>query len=253
MEWCRRHGGIRFRLYYEMATTDDVREWYHEGIVLNHEERGTVGYRPKCDHSAAPEVAFPLGEGRMFYEIVHPFTVEAFEAYSYIMSAMGVYLPLAGGVNHCRLIAGTDWPSLHAYLVAIDLPPNEYKPDGFIAAVEAIRTNSGVQVFRNLRKDRMHDQIDCSPADLASGVDWSTVYGWEEKLGSKRVLVDIAFALGVAEGDRTYWYELDESSAEWKNLQKAARQGVLRLRAAADQALAAATSAHARLDKLHEV
>lgn len=160
-----------------MAETDQVRKWYHDGVVLNHHQRGTAGYTPRCDHSNRPTVAFPWHAGGTFAEIVHPLCVEAFGAYAAVMDHHGETLPSGGGINSCRNIANSAWPSLHAYLVAIDLPPNSRKSDAFIRSVEAIRTNSGARVFRNLPGDRMHDQIDCSPADLATGIDWTTVAG----------------------------------------------------------------------------
>lgn len=165
-----------------MATTDQVRRWYHEP-VLNHSARGKAGFVPKCNHNPrsaggpAEYVEFPAANGRVYREPVHWRTKEAFEAYAAVMRRHKVYLPSGGGVNACRNIAGTNWPSLHAYLVAIDLPPNDYKPDSFLKAIHNIRTKSGARVFRTLVNDRMHDQIDCSPEDLASGIDWDTVDG----------------------------------------------------------------------------
>jgi hypothetical protein len=159
-----------------MAATDTVREWYHEGVVLNHSQRGTDGYRPRCNHDH-PTVPIPKDGGGFYNEPVHPLTFEAWTAYAAVMDTYGESITNAGGVNNCRNIADTNWPSLHAYLCALDNPPNSRKSDAFIAAIERIRTNSGAQVFRNLRGDRMHDQIDCSPAALGTGIDWSTVDG----------------------------------------------------------------------------
>ena len=158
-----------------MSSTEQVRKWYHEGVVLNHANRGTPGFEPRCNHNH-PTVAFPRSGG-VFNEPVNPLCHEAFEAYAAVMRRMNVNMPGAGGVNHCRNIGTTDWPSLHAYLCAIDLPPNSFKSATFLAAILAIRTNSGARVFRNLSGDRMHDQIDCSPTALATGIDWSTVIG----------------------------------------------------------------------------
>ncbi len=156
-----------------MSSTEQIRKWYHQGVVLNHADRGKPGYEPRCNHNH-PTVAFPRSGG-VFNEPVNPLCKEAFEAYASVMRDMGVNMPGAGGVNSCRNIANTNTPSLHAYLCAVDLPPNSFKPTSFIVAIEDIRTNSGAQVFRNLSGDRMHDQINCSPTALATGVDWSTV------------------------------------------------------------------------------
>jgi len=159
----------------DMASSEDIRKWYHEDVVLNHADRGNPGYEPVCNHNY-PTVAFPRSGG-VFNEPVHPLCFEAFEAYTTVMRHLGVDMPGAGGVNSCRNIGTSDNPSLHSYLCAVDLPPNSFKPAEFLAAIKTIRTNSGAQVFRTLRGDRMHDQINCSPTGLATGIDWSTVAG----------------------------------------------------------------------------
>lgn len=159
-----------------MASTEQIRKWFHSGVVLNHADRGTSGYHPHCDHDH-PKVAFPRAGGGVFNEPVHPLTFEAFTAYVAVMRHHGETMPGAGGVDQCRNIGTGNWPSLHAYICAVDLPPNSRKSAAFITSIKAIRTNSDAQVFRNLSGDRMHDQINCSPADLATGVDWTTVIG----------------------------------------------------------------------------
>ncbi len=155
-----------------MASTDQVRGWYSE-TVTNHHRRGSPGYWPNCDWSDAVAVRFPNQSGGHYTEPVHPATAEAWRVYVRLMEHHGVEMSSAGGVNQCRNIAGSDWPSLHAYLVACDLPPNSYKPSAFIHDVERVRTNSGAQVFLNgaFFNDRMHDQINCSQSDLATGID----------------------------------------------------------------------------------
>ncbi len=159
-----------------MATTDQIRKWYHNGVVLNHSQRGTGGYTPRCNHDH-PKVAFPNSVGGVYNEPVHPLTVEAWEAYIMVMNHHGETMPPNGGVNFCRNIGDSDWPSLHAYLCAVDLPPNSRKSAAFIGDMGRIRTNNGAFVFRNLAGDRMHDQINCSPADLTTRIDPTTVIG----------------------------------------------------------------------------
>ena len=159
-----------------MSTTEQIRKWYHEGVVLNHADRGKPGYHPHCDHDH-PKVGFPNEGGGVFLEPVHPDTFEAFTAYVAVMRHHGETMPGSGGVNSCRNIGDGNNPSLHAYLCAVDLPPNSRKSVGFLVSVKAIRTKSGVVVFKNLRGDRMHDQINCSPTALKSGIDWTTVVG----------------------------------------------------------------------------
>lgn len=161
-----------------MATSEQIRIWYHQDVVLNHSKRGSPGYIPICNHNH-PRVGFPKQGGGVYSEPVHPWTQEAWQAYITVMIHHGETMPGDGGVNQCRNIADTNWPSLHSYLCAVDLPPNRRKSKAFIRDIEKIRTNNGAQVFRNLVGDRMHDQINCSPADLATGIDWNTVVGAE--------------------------------------------------------------------------
>lgn len=163
-----------------MTDTDQIREWYYRGVVLNHADRGTPGYEPECNHDH-PTLGFPQEGGGHYFEPVHPLTYEAFQAYVTVMRYWGETMPGAGGVNQCRNIGTGDWPSTHAYIVSVDLPPDERKSAKFVTAIARIRTNSGTQVFRTLTSDRMHDQIDCSPADLATGIDLATVAGITEQ------------------------------------------------------------------------
>lgn len=162
-----------------MATTDQVRGWYSEWVT-NHADRGKPGFKPRCQTIPSVVVDFPRLGGGVWRLPVHARCAEAFDAYAHLMRHHGVAMAPAGGVHNCRNIAGTNMPSLHAYGVCIDLPPNDYKPAPFQRDVLAVRTKSGVRVWRNLAdaNDRMHDQIDCSPADLASGIDWTTVAGY---------------------------------------------------------------------------
>lgn len=162
-----------------MASAEQKRIWYPQ-IVTNHRDRGKKGFKPRCDVSKAVLARFPKTETDDWMLYVHPATAEAWEAYVFLMRRYKLVVPNAGGTHSCRNIGTTNWPSLHAYAVALDLPPNNYKPAKFQSAVLRIRTNSGKVVFKNLASinDRMHDEIDCSPADLAKGIDWTTVEGY---------------------------------------------------------------------------
>lgn len=95
------------------------------------------------------------------------------------------------GAYNCRVITGGSNYSLHAYGIAIDInwQANPYghrlitdMPPLLQASIKAIRTNSGVQVWGwggdySGNKDAMHDEIVCSPADIASGINPRTVPG----------------------------------------------------------------------------
>jgi hypothetical protein len=99
------------------------------------------------------------------------------------------------GAYNCRSnTSGTGW-SMHAYGVAVDInwQSNPYSRvlrtdmlrngDGKMPhRICMIRTNNGRQVwnwggFWTGNKDAMHFEIVCTPADLRTGINWSTVYG----------------------------------------------------------------------------
>ena len=105
-----------------MTDSEQIREWYHEGVVLNHADRGMAGYEPVCNHHH-PTVPFPREGGGFFNEPVHPLTGSAWQAYVTGMAHHGETMSSAGGVNHCRNIGTSNDPSLHAYLCACDCLP----------------------------------------------------------------------------------------------------------------------------------
>lgn len=95
------------------------------------------------------------------------------------------------GAYNCRRITGGSGSSLHSHGIAIDVNwnTNPYRKDNvlvtdmpraMVKAILAIRTGNGQEVWGwggNYRtvKDAMHYEIVCTPADLATGIDWSTV------------------------------------------------------------------------------
>lgn len=93
------------------------------------------------------------------------------------------------GAYVCRTTA-TGAISLHAYGIAIDINwllnpyggSRHHIPTALATAICRIRTNNGAQVwnwggFWDGTRDWMHFEIVCSPRDLASGINWSTVPG----------------------------------------------------------------------------
>lgn len=103
------------------------------------------------------------------------------------------------GSYACRDVRDGDARSLHAYRLAIDIDPPANSRQGHntkmdwsecrltieqVRAVEAIRTRSNAQVFRNghifKNPDPMHFQIACTKADIDAGINWSTVAGFED-------------------------------------------------------------------------
>ena len=106
------------------------------------------------------------------------------------------------GSYACRNVRDSAYASLHAYRLAVDVDPalNGRKRYGTtrrkwwewskitrlqVNAVTAIRTRNGKRVFTHggtfRSQDPMHFQIACTPADIRSGIDWSTVKGHASK------------------------------------------------------------------------
>lgn len=128
-------------------------------------------------------------------------TVEANRALDQCFRAHGVTMrPGVCGSYNCRLITGGSGYSLHAYAIADDLnwDTNPYSttkyvtdfPAELVQDIRAIRTLGGAQVWVSGADfdnngvlgdhgpfDAMHFQIACTPAQLAAGIDWSTVAG----------------------------------------------------------------------------
>lgn len=122
--------------------------------------------------------------------------VPAVKALNQVLTAYKYYTRYADtGAYNCRRTASGSW-SLHAYSIAMDInwqtnPYSRYlRTDMFKYGdgrmphrICAIRTNNGKQIwnwggFWSGSKDAMHYEIVCSPADLRTGINWSTVYGY---------------------------------------------------------------------------
>ncbi len=95
------------------------------------------------------------------------------------------------GAYNCRQITAGKGHSLHAYGIAIDINwnTNPFRadnrlitdmPKAMVTNILRMRTGNGKQVWGwggNYRsvKDAMHFEVVCTPADLATGIDWDTV------------------------------------------------------------------------------
>lgn len=127
---------------------------------------------------------------------VRPAIVSAVKALNTVLKAYKYATRYADtGAYNCRHTASGSW-SLHAYGIAMDInwQSNPYSSrlrtdmfdygDGRMPyRICAIRTNNGKQVFNwggfwSGSKDSMHYEIVCSPSDLRTGINWSTVYGY---------------------------------------------------------------------------
>ena len=120
---------------------------------------------------------------------------EAFQALDGVMRTFG-YVPRANspgawetGAYNCRKITNGKGYSLHAFGIAADINArtNPYgrnlitdMPVAMVAAVKAIKTSKGLQVFRwggeyPTFKDAMHYEVVLSPDEMAAGIDWDSV------------------------------------------------------------------------------
>ena len=163
-----------------MASTQQIRDAFPEPVIGQ-----TAAGHPRCDHSMGVKVAFPstIGNSGQIALIVHPAQQEAWIVFAAVMRLHGYQIREgASGTANCRNIGNSAFgkPSLHAHLSAIDLNPSQNtgtatdQPPALQAALGAIRTKRGDTVFRNLADDRMHWQINCTRASLATGIDMTT-------------------------------------------------------------------------------
>ena len=166
-----------------MASTQQIRDAFPEPVIGQ-----TAAGHPRCDHSIGVRVSFPttLNASGELPLIVHPAQQQAWIAFAAVMRRVGYLIRESGsGTANCRNIGNAAFgnPSLHAHLSAIDLNPSKNtgtatdQPAELQSALGAIRTRRGDTVFRNLADDRMHWQINCAKASLATGIDPATVGG----------------------------------------------------------------------------
>jgi len=80
---------------------------------------------------------------------------------------------------HSYGIAGDKDPGLNRFILSARWSDTLFSPD-LVDALLAIRTMNGKQVFAwggqwNIRQDLMHWYLTCKPADLETGIDYTTV------------------------------------------------------------------------------
>lgn len=140
-----------------------------------------------------------------------PGAQEAWDAHQMVMRHYGYKLRAADtGSRNCRNVTGGKLKSMHAFFIVcvimlwnlakaiagglaadFNWTTNPYgprlvtdMPREMVDAILAIRTNNGVRVFMwggywDGNKDAMHYDIVCEPVDLATGINWKTVIGFE--------------------------------------------------------------------------
>jgi Glycosyl hydrolase 108/D-alanyl-D-alanine carboxypeptidase len=166
----------------------------------------------ECNEHKLVDMAF--GPGRI---LVAPPTCDAWRALATVLRLNNYKIrPADTSSYNCREITAGSGKSLHSYGLAVDIKPstnpfvltldgraarfsNKATQDEraqevrlgqadtdmtpqMIADVRAIKTKNGNVVFDwggnwNDRKDPMHFEVDVSPADLQTGIDWNTVKG----------------------------------------------------------------------------
>ncbi len=182
--------------------TEEMRQAYPE-LVISREPL-------KCRYSLAVPVSFMTGGpyyGTGTIDLKwHPALVPTGVSISTVLAFHRyTFDEKAGGTLNCRLITGappgSGRTSGHAHGWALDINPsrNRYeKAVGpiqwgrqtdmsreMIRDIEAIRTNSGHPVWQwggrwHNVKDAMHFQPSrCTRPQLETGIDWSTVRGWD--------------------------------------------------------------------------
>jgi hypothetical protein len=149
-------------------------------------------WSPRCTGPFALVALY--GAGRVY---VRTPIVEAVKALNTVLKSYGYVTRAADtGAYNCRMnTSGTAW-SIHAYAIALDInwQSNPYSStlrtdmlrygDGRMPhKICAIRTNNGKQVwnwggFWSGNKDAMHYEIVCTPADIRTGINWTTVKGY---------------------------------------------------------------------------
>lgn len=149
----------------------------------------------------APPCVGPWARIQLYGEgvvTVDPLIVEATRALSLTYQAFSYETRRKDtGAYNCRGITRPDGSrdpdrfSLHAFAICIDAnwQDNPYgvhletdRPLAMDVAIEQIRTKGGHQVWRcgrfyRVNKDPMHTEVVASPAELATGIDWTTVPG----------------------------------------------------------------------------
>lgn len=141
-------------------------------------------WEPRC---TPPWVRFRLYGGAVV--TVDALLVEAMRAMNAIAEAYDY--PCSGpdnGAYNCRKVKGTNSWSKHAYAIAVDRrwktnpyrrPLTTDRPAAMNRALVSVRTNNGRQVWiwggYWTTPDAMHDEVGCTPQDLATGINWATV------------------------------------------------------------------------------
>lgn len=160
--------------------------------------RGSSAWRSQFWGAACKPDLVPVDFGNGVTRSVDRRAREAFQALAAVMAFFGYKVRSKDtGVYNCRKITGGSTMSSHAWATSGDFNwlTNPYRTDKLVTdmprpmvnAITAIRTKDGVQVFRwggdwdgrpdtkHSNYDAMHFEVIATPAELAKGIDWTTV------------------------------------------------------------------------------
>jgi hypothetical protein len=136
---------------------------------------------PPCNSSTYVTISLH-GDGRV---TVDPRMREAVDRLNAVLLSWNYQTRASDtGAYNCRQITGGSGYSLHSYGIALDLnwTSNPYGPNlvtdmprGMVDDILALHTNNGKRVWEwggdwSNNKDAMHYEVDCAPADLATGI-----------------------------------------------------------------------------------
>lgn len=151
---------------------------------------------PQLREAWAPACNVPLRTVELVQGVritCHEQVVTAVQALGRVLEAHNYPVRAADtGAYNCRQITAGRGHSLHSFGIAIDINwnTNPFRSDNVLVTdmsqamvtnILRIRTREGQQVwgwggrYRTV-KDAMHYEIVCSPAELATGIDWDTVH-----------------------------------------------------------------------------
>lgn len=178
-------------------------------------------WSPRC---TGPWATIGLhGDGKV---TVRPAIIEAVKALDACLVSWDYETRLADtGAYNCRpKVSGKGW-SIHSYAIAIDINwqlnpyggSRHHIPTALAAAICRIRTNNGKQVwnwggFWSGTRDWMHFEVVCSPADLATGINWGTVPGSRPPTAPPPPVIVPSWPTNNGE-DKDMYYRIKESGA----------------------------------------
>lgn len=143
-------------------------------------------WSPRC---SGPYVSYTLyGGGKAVMKAAATVALQALDTCLRTYNYKTIYSQT--GAQNCRQKVGGGGWSIHAYGAALDINwilnpyggTRHHIPTALGTAICRVKTNNGKQVwnwggFWSGTRDWMHFELVCTPRDLATGINWSTVAG----------------------------------------------------------------------------